>query len=630
MVRVTPSLDALRTAVTFGVRPSLPLAPVSPLSPLSPLSPFAPFFTTKEVVVPFGFLMVTVWLPSGFSVVEISGDFPSIPSLPLTPAAPWAPVSPRSPFSPLAPLAPSLTSTTCGVPSTTLPFSSRTWGVIVRVTPSLLALRTAVTFGASPSFPFSPVAPWAPVSPLSPLSPFSPFFTTKEVVVPFGFLTVTVWLPSGFSVVEISGDLPSTPSLPFSPCKPWAPVSPRSPLSPCGPWAPVSPLSPLAPSLTSTTCGAPSTMLPFSSRTWGVMVRVTPSLALLRTAVTFGARPSLPLVPAAPWAPVSPRSPLSPLAPSLTSTTCGVPSIMLPFSSRTWGVMVRVTPSLFALRTAVTFGVKPSLPLVPASPLSPFAPSGIKMLLVVSKVSGFLIRNQVPGTFFVLSEKPRCANTTGDLPSLPFSPWSPFSPCAPVSPLSPLAPSLTSTTCGVPSTMLPFSSRAWGVIVRVTPSLFALRTAVTFGARPSLPLAPAAPWAPRSPWSPFSPFSPRSPLSPCGPWAPVSPLSPFGPWAPVSPFSPCGPWAPVSPFSPCGPWAPVSPLSPFSPSLISTVCGLPSMILPFSSRTWGVMVRVTPSLFALRTAVTFGVRPSLPFRIVAECVVPSTSLTFTV
>ncbi len=129
---------------------------------------------------------------------------------------------PASPWAPASPLAPSLISTICGVPSTTSPFSSRLCGVIVRVTPSFALLRTAVTFGARPSWPFTPAAP---VSPLSPLAPFSPFFTTNEVVVPFGFLMVIV-CPSGVSVVEISGDLPSAPSLPFSPCGPWAPLAP--------------------------------------------------------------------------------------------------------------------------------------------------------------------------------------------------------------------------------------------------------------------------------------------------------------------------------------------------------------------------------------------------------------------
>ncbi len=262
--------------------------------------------------------------------------------------------------------------------------------------------RWAKTIGDLPSFPGVPA--W----------PFSPFFTTKEVVVPFGLLTVIVWLPSAFSVVEISGDLPSTPSLPLAPAAPLSPLSPLTPFSPGRPWSPLSPFA---------------------------MLRTVPS----------------------------------------DKVTMVLPSL-------SFSVLVTVNG-------AASF---PLVPAAPRSPLSPFAPSGIKILLVVSKVSGFLMRNQVPGTFLVLSEKPRWANTTGDLPSFPGVPASPFSPF------------FTTNEVVVPlgflmvMVWLPsgFSEVEISGDLPSTPFL------------PSFPLVPAAPWAPVSPRSPLSPFSPLSPLAP--------------------------------------------------------------------------------------------------------------------
>ncbi|CIW05699.1 Uncharacterised protein [Streptococcus pneumoniae] len=43
--------------------------------------------------------------------------------------------------------------------------------------------------------------------------PSLPFLTTVSLVEPSGFVTVIVWLPSGFSVVVIFAVLPSLPSL---------------------------------------------------------------------------------------------------------------------------------------------------------------------------------------------------------------------------------------------------------------------------------------------------------------------------------------------------------------------------------------------------------------------------------
>ena len=52
--------------VAVGVRPS---------------TPSRPFFTTNSLLVPSGFVIVTVWLPSGFSVVVAVAALPSLPSL---------------------------------------------------------------------------------------------------------------------------------------------------------------------------------------------------------------------------------------------------------------------------------------------------------------------------------------------------------------------------------------------------------------------------------------------------------------------------------------------------------------------------------------------------------------------
>ena len=295
--------------VTSGLKPG------APASPLSPLAPSLPSWIIVLAVVPPGFVIVSVRVPSVPSVIVTSGLKPGAPVSPLSPLSPLAPSLPGVPS---LPGAPSLITVEVAEPSDLV-----TVRVCVPSVPSVM-----VTSGLNPSLP---LAPSTPSLPFVPSAPFLPSRITALSVSPPGFVMVSVCVPSSPSVIVTSGLKPSLPLAPSTPSLPFVPSAPFLPSR-----------------ITALSVSPPGFVMV------SVCVPSSPSVI-----VTSGLKPSLPLVP------FTPSCPSLPFLPSRITALDTEPSGF---------VMVSVC-SPVSLSVTVISGLNPSLPLVPFTPSLPFVPS---------------------------------------------------------------------------------------------------------------------------------------------------------------------------------------------------------------------------------------------------------------